>query len=119
MKKNIILQSKKVFDGEAENIPGFNFDLTTNKIVESINLNELKPIEEIIKYKNSISPDYISNNSSLKVTDFDGMKIYHGSKKGLKLFFSTTKSDNKILLFSFGEYQPGRFICTFEGYYEE
>jgi hypothetical protein len=118
MKNIIIMQSKKVFDGEAENIPSFNFDLTINQVVESINLNNLKPIEEIIKYKNSISPDDISNDLSLKVTNFDGMKIYHGSKKGLKLFFWTSELTNKILLFSFGEYQPGRFICNFEGHYK-
>ena len=54
-----------------------------------------------------------------KITTFDGEKIYHGRKSGLKLYGTKSPDSEDLLIFSLGEYQPGRIQIYFEGYLQK
>ncbi|MFP6845136.1 MAG: hypothetical protein VB958_08000 [Thalassolituus sp.] len=118
MLKNINKISEKIYDGGSDKLSNQILDFNINNELFSISLKEIKPLEEINTYCYSITPGKVSNDLSLKITNFDGMEIYHGSKKGLKLYFHYSEDRNLILIFSFGEFQPGRFICQYEGFYK-
>ena len=104
---------KTIFDGSSEDIANsikkVEFDAYEFQVV----LKNLKPIDRLPEFNKNVSPDDISASLGFKVTNFDGMRIYNGSRRGLKLYFEVTKKydEETILIFSFGEFQSGRFIC--------
>ncbi len=110
--KILLREGKKIYDGELSE-KDISFSPISFKNTEYI-ISEPSTIEKI----SNASPDEIANILNLKVVDFDGIKIYHGSKKGLKLCYQDL-NDNFSAIFSFGEYQPNRFICIFEGIIEK
>lgn len=114
---NILYRKKEtIFDGNSDDLSSsvreLNFDAYKFQVV----FNKLKPICDIQQHYKNIFPDDVSSSLGFKTTSFDGMRIYNGGKRGLKLYYDVAKGDSKdvILVFSFGEFQPGRFICQFE-----
>ncbi|MGF1732342.1 hypothetical protein [Photobacterium kasasachensis] len=110
----ITLDGKKVFDGsdvETAILP-VNFD--NHRFI--IPANELKPIYELVSFSNSVKPNEISSLLGCKITTLGKLKVFHGRKKGLTLYFHLSQLDNKpiLLIFSLGEYQLGRVMCFFE-----
>jgi len=107
---------KKIFDGSSEDIASAIKKVSFDTHEFQIALRNLKSISQLPQHKKNLRPDDISSSLGFKVTNFDGMKIYNGSKRGLKLYFDVVKDDEAdiILIFSFGEFQPGRIICQFE-----
>ncbi|KUM53771.1 hypothetical protein [Rheinheimera sp. EpRS3] len=77
-------------------------------ISDLISLNKLAHIGCNLPF----NADDLSLALSLPVTNLGAVKIHKGSKQGLKLYFSII--DDLLYVFSFGEYQPGRFLCIFE-----
>jgi len=77
---------------------------------------ELKSIQELAKEATNKTPEDISAALGLRVVAFDETNIYHGSKLGLKLHYKIVgeQAGKRVLVFSFGEFQPGRFLCKFE-----
>lgn len=114
---NILHKREKIiFDGDSDNLANAIEEVSFDTYTYQVSLKKLKPLEQLSQHYKNISPDDISSSLGLKVTIFDGMKIYNGSKRGLKLYYKTVTEGEKsiILVFSFGELQPGRFICQFE-----
>lgn len=118
MLKNINKASEKVYDGGPDQISNQILSLNIDGRLFNIPLKEIKSLEQINTYCHSITPSKVSSDLSLKITNFDGMEIYHGSKKGLKLYFHYVEEMDVVLIFSFGEFQSGRFICQYEGFYK-
>ena len=102
-----------LFDGDINNKnTTIVFSIKEEQV--NFNLQNLKPLKELIK-SNIILPLNIEDiilDLSFGVTDIGPLKIYKGSKKGLKLYFYN--SDEFLYLFSFGEFQAGRFLCIYE-----
>jgi hypothetical protein len=114
---NILYRKEKlIFDGRSDDVDGaikeVSFDIYKYQVI----LKNLKPIAGLSQYYKNIELDDISLSLGFNVTNFDGIKIYNGSKRGLKLYYQAVKENDKdiILIFSFGESQPGRLICQFE-----
>ncbi|MCS6123646.1 hypothetical protein [Shewanella baltica] len=83
--------------------------------VVSFSINELISLDKLgdIGLNLPFNADDLSLSLSLPVTKLGTLKIHKGSKQGLKLYFSII--DGYFYVFSFGEYQSGRFLCVFEG----
>ncbi|MBU2873130.1 hypothetical protein [Marinobacter salexigens] len=109
-----------VFDGDIEEMQKITPEVEVDGVKVDVTPSALNRVEDLEKFRCDISIDQIAHNLGFKVTVFDGRKIYHGSKQGLKLFFiaKSLSGIEKILMFSFGEFQPRRFICIFEGVLE-
>lgn len=114
--KFISQETKKIFDGGQDKLSNTVEKLEFFNKKYLIKPKDLKPIRELDQSVINIKPDDISSELGLKIVDFDGMKIHQGSKRGLKLYYEIIDDGNfnAILVFSFGETQPGRFICIFE-----
>ena len=102
-----------VFDGDVAqqkapliiNVKGQSVSLA---ISDLISLNKLADVGRNLPF----NADDLSLALSLPVTNLGAVKIHKGSKQGLKLYFSIM--DDLLYVFSFGEYQPGRYLCIFE-----
>lgn len=106
----------KVFDGNQEECQLATIDVEIDSHVHKIRLSSLIKISESLILDNRIRPDDISTLLGLKITSFDKIKIYHGSKRGLKLFYYPVNNNGVtyMVIFSFGEFQPGRILSYFE-----
>lgn len=116
----ITRETKKIFDGNEESLINSVEELNFSNENYLIKPKNLKPIYELVQYIKGINFDEIANALGLSITNFDGMKTYHGSKRGLKLYCDIIGDGNtrRVLIFSFGEIQPGRFVCLFEAVFD-
>ena len=105
-----------IFDGSSDDVDSAIKEVSFETYKYQVILENLKPIAQLSQYYKNVEPDDISLSLGLNVTNFDGIKIYNGCKRGLKLYYQAVKDNDKdiILIFSFGESQPGRLICQFE-----
>lgn len=102
-----------VFDGDvAKQKSPLTFSVKGHLL--SLQLDELIPLHKlgVIDRNLPFSADDVSLALSLPVTNLGSLKIHKGRKQGLKLYFSIMS--DILYVFSFGEYQPGRFLCIFE-----
>lgn len=109
-----------IFDGDIQEMQKISPEVEFEGVKTSVTPDRLVKIEDLPKVVNGVDLDSVVRKLGFKVTVFDGDKIYHGSKNGLKLFFVSNVFNgvDKFLILSFGEFQPGRFICKFEGVLE-
>ena len=114
---NIIYRKEAlIFEGSSDSFDGVKKDVSFDRFTFKVIPQKLTSLAQLPNNFKELDPDEISYALDLKVTNFDGIKIYNGSKQGLKLYYQSEKRDEKvfILIFSFGELQPGRFMCLFE-----
>ena len=117
LKMNIIYREETlIFDGSSNNFEGAIKEINFAAVSYKAELKSLKSIAQLPNYYKNLDPDEISQSLGLNVTSFDGIKIYNGSKRGLKLYYQAERGNEKdiLLIFSFGELQPGRIMCLFE-----
>lgn len=112
----LILDGKKVFDGSDVEIETAIIPIEFDNHKYDIPVKELKPISKLADFSLSVKPDDISLILGFKITSLGKIKVFHGGKKGLKLYFYLSQFDKKpiLLMFSLAEYQLGRTICFFE-----
>ena len=104
----------KVFDGDvAQQKTPVVFNIKGQSV--SFVFSDLMSLTELSNIGGNLSfnADDISFALSLPVAKLGSIKIHKGSKQGLKLYFCIL--DDLLHVFSFGEYQPGRFVCIYEG----
>lgn len=110
--------NEKFYDGDSTGANNVDMIFNTDHVsvqVSFLDLIEFSKLEAIISHEESLS---IRSELNFGVIDFDGDKIFHGRKKGLKLYgyVSMEKNEKYIFIFSCGEFQPGRFQIFLEGY---
>ncbi|GEM56357.1 hypothetical protein B0A58_00245 [Flavobacterium branchiophilum NBRC 15030 = ATCC 35035] len=108
MYKKIEINRKKIFDGKEEDFLKLSFEINNEnfKISDFYN-NPLRDIEKII---NKTDFDLIIKEGKFKLKN-SFIKTYL-SQEGLEVYY-LIKNDN-IYLFSFGEFQPTRYMLFFE-----
>jgi len=113
---HIISSPKKVFDGDFHNFSESGYFVSENGFADRVEFKTLKPLSDLPPTI-GIKPDEISALLKCKVVDFDGVKIYRGSKKGTQLYYHLIDQDFQCCLhvFSCGEFQPDRYICVYNG----
>lgn len=113
------INSDYIFSGEPELASSASIFISINGDFELIKLREIQPAMDISKEFPQINPEDVANALKLQVTDFDGIKIYNGRKKGLKLGYIKLNDISKFstAIVSYGEYQPGRYMCYLDGYF--
>ncbi|WP_025563028.1 hypothetical protein [Psychromonas sp. SP041] len=80
----------------------------------SFTLGSLKPLKDLINsnIRFPLNIEEIILDLNFGVTELGSLTIYKGSKKGLKLYFYN--NGQHLHIFSYGEFQVGRFICIYE-----
>lgn len=108
--KILCKKNYKIFDGciTEQSIIFESININQNKY--EITSDEIFPISEMPHNE----ADLISKLFDFPILEFDNEKIYKGSKDGLNLYKKEIE-EGKLAIFSFGEYQPNRFICIYEG----
>ncbi|MGH1517943.1 hypothetical protein [Chryseobacterium sp. JK1] len=108
MVKKIEISRQKLFDGEEECLPTI-FEIENQRIslAEFYN-NPLRNLKKEIdgeSFESMVegSKFSLSNRFIEKYTSENGLEVYY------------FKSDDMIYLFSYGEYQPGRYLLFLEG----
>ncbi|WKE65752.1 hypothetical protein PVT67_00405 [Gallaecimonas kandeliae] len=111
------LFSKKVFDGTDTELMSSGITVSLELYDYKVGLKDIVPINNIASVSSELDADEISSCLGLKKTSLGEVLIYHGSMQGLKLTYCllSGKTKNKLAVMSYGEYQPGRFICILEG----
>ena len=110
--KTVSKRQEKIFDGQYEEMEKEPPEIQVDGVKVSVRPGELKSIEYIQKDTATYRPEDVSAMLGLKVGSFDGVNIYKGSKPGLELHYQCV--GDRILVFSFGEFQPDRFVCRLE-----
>lgn len=108
--------NEKLFDGDERKAYEAEMSCSSDGLSIQFKLQDLIEFSILAKniYINELS--YIQAELGFDVIDFDGEKIFQGRKKGLSLFgLLRNEEADEILLFSCGEFQPGRFQVFFEG----
>ena len=105
-------REEKVFDGQYEEMKRNPPEVEVDGETVSLELEDLKGLGEIQKEIASLTPENVSQALGFKVDHFDGLNLYRGSKPSLDLHYQI--SGDKVLIFSFGEFQAERFICKLE-----
>lgn len=110
--------NEKFYDGDSIGANDVDMIFNANHVsvqVSFLDLMDFSKLEEFISHEESLG---IQSELNFGVLDFDGDKIFHGRKKGLKLYGYVSKQKNEkcIFIFSCGEFQPGRFQIFLEGY---
>lgn len=113
-------QKKIIFDGEYEAFARLEKEVAIGSLFFQVPFSDLKPLGSVTHEDIALSADDIAEAIGCSVVDFGGMKSYKGTKPGLKLHFYAAEADGQlfILVFSLGEFQPGRFLCQLEGCFE-
>lgn len=110
--------NQKLLDVSDDDSSGVILSYSVDDLVFIFKLHELlefQDLKKIISHNDSLT---IQSTLNFDVVDFDGEKIYHGRKKGLRLYgtFSETEMHRYVFIFSGGEFQPSRFQFFLEGY---
>ena len=108
----VTIRQEKVFDGQYEEMKRNPPNVEVDGNTVSLEPEGLKALGEIQKEVASLTPEDVSQALGFKVDHFDGLNLYRGSKPGLDLHYRT--NGDKVLIFSFGEFQAERFICKLE-----
>ncbi|PCM44844.1 hypothetical protein [Marinobacter sp. ANT_B65] len=113
--KFIKVNSDTIFEGDIEKMNRLSTFVNIEGRIVVVDLNNLERIEKVPG--GSVAADYIANSLKFGVSDFMGKRIYSGRKKGLRLYCVPIDSERiqEYLVLSFGEFQPGRFLCIEEG----
>ncbi|WP_435235097.1 hypothetical protein ACR30L_15225 [Psychromonas sp. PT13] len=116
IKKRLVfydLESVGLFDGDitSKNIP-LLFNIKEQSI--KLSLQELMPLNELINTDEqfNFNADDIALALSFGIKKLGNIKRFNGSREGLKLYFYVV--NDLFCIFSFGEYQSGRFLCIYE-----
>ncbi|MEQ6885518.1 hypothetical protein [Salicola sp. Rm-C-2C1-2] len=110
--KTVSKRQEKIFDGQYEEMERKPPEIEVDGVEVTVRPGELKSIENIQQGTTTYRPEDVSAMLGLKVGSFDGVNIYKGSKPGLELHYQCV--GDRILVFSFGEFQPDRFVCRLE-----
>lgn len=104
-----------IFDGDIEELNRLSSYVNVEGRRVVVDLNKLVRVGEVLG--GSGAADYIANSLNFDVSDFMGKRIYNGRKKGLGLYCIPIDSERvqEYMILSFGEFQPGRFLCIEEG----
>lgn len=113
--KFIKVNPDTIFDGDIEEMSRLSPSVNIEGRRVVVDLNDLERIEKVPG--GSVAADYIANSLKFGVSDFMGKRIYNGRNKGLRLYYVPIDSERiqEYLVLSFGEFQPGRFLCIEEG----
>ncbi|MCG6202774.1 hypothetical protein [Psychromonas antarctica] len=102
-----------LFDGDItpKNAP-LLFDIKDQSI--SVSLQDLIPLHKLTSDvgQPNLNAEDIASALSFDITKLGPVKIFNGSKKGLKLHYYV--ASGLLCVFSLGEYQSGRFLCIYE-----
>lgn len=115
--KELKASKKLVYDGDISGMTPDAIEVEYDGFKVKVDSERLVSIGELDASNSGLEIDKIIINAGFRITNFGSKNIYHGSKQGLKLFYILENIDEKAIyfIFSFGEFQPGRFICIFEG----
>lgn len=110
IRKNEIIR-QKLFDGDEQECLKEIFEIENQKIklIDFYN----SPLRDLKKEIDDESFETIVRESEFNVRNSFIEK--YRSEEGLEIHY--LKKDNIIYLFSYGEFQPGRYIVFFEGIY--
>ncbi|MFL0797998.1 MAG: hypothetical protein K6L73_10980 [Cellvibrionaceae bacterium] len=109
-----------LFDGLFLNLSEMDFDVRITGVqIADFRFSDLRCISKIRESICGVEPEEISMGLGFKVKEYAEIKIYYGSKQGLKLHFveKDIGPEKIILLISFGEFQPSRYVCQLNGYF--
>lgn len=119
--KLISATSQALYDGSDANLSSAEFRANPQPNSMLFTAGDLRGLLELEQLGFAGAPLRIAQDLGFKTSQFDGDTTFHGSKRGLQLFFiERTHSTNQryICIFSFGESQPGRFQLIQEAVYE-
>ncbi|MFZ4929417.1 hypothetical protein [Chryseobacterium sp. Mn2064] len=112
MVKKIEISRQKLFDGEEEQSLPTVFEIENQRISLTDFYNN--PLRNLKKEIDGESFESIVEGSNFSVNN--RFIERYTSENGLEIYYF--KSNNTIYLFSYGEYQPGRYLLFLEGIWQ-